>query len=777
VAWPLACLLCTPAHAQFTQQGQKLVGTGAIGGAEQGYSVALSSDGNTAIVGGVFDNNSIGAAWIFTRSNGGWNQQGSKLVGANAVGEAEEGYSVAISGDGNTVIVGGPFDNNNAGAAWVFTRSNGSWTAQGSKLVGSGAKGAAEQGVSVALSNDGNTALVAGYADNSNTGAVWVFTRSNGSWSQQGSKLVGTGAAGSAYQGHSVSLSQDGNTALVGGYLDDSGDGAAWVFVRSGTTWSQQGSKLVGTGATGNAQQGYAAALSGDGNTAIVGGNNDSGIIGAAWIFTRTGTIWSQQGSKLVGTGYDASKGVQQGYSVGISGDGNTAAIGGPVDNFDTGATWVFTRSGSVWKQQGSKLVGTSAVGNLVTQGHSLTMSGDSSTLLVGADYDNSQTGAVWVFTQPIPGPCDVNHYGVTNVLDVQQEVNEALGASPPNNDLNLDGVVDVVDLQIDIDAAVGLGCLAGGQTQTTAKVQVRPPILAPVNRRASVVDLGTLGGDFATAYAVNGLGQVVGSSNTEPGSSACARCTIRHAFLWDAGKMTDLGARTGGATGINDAGQIVGIYSNPEGVTAINNAGQMAGNLPADSASVPQAFLWNSGKLTKLGTLGGSGSEARAINDLSQVVGSAWLEGDSAIHAFIYSGAGLADLGTLGGKNSEASGTNNAGQVVGASQIAGGRLVHAFIWDARGMTDLGAEGAMASGAQAINNLGQIVGWAMTPAGQPHAVLWNAGKMVDLNEVAPMPPGTVLEEATGINDAGEIAVNASNGRAYLISLPVQLRIN
>jgi probable HAF family extracellular repeat protein len=681
--------------------------------------------------------------------------------------------------------------------------------------VGTGAVGAAEQGISVALSNDGSTALVSGWVDNKNTGAVWVFTRSNGSWSQQGSKLVGTGATGSAYQGHSVSLSQDGNTALVGGYLDNSNAGAAWVFVRNGTTWSQQGLKLVGTGAAGNAQQGYAVALSGDGNTAIVGGNSDSGNIGAVWTFTRNGAVWSQQGSKLVGTGDVATVGVQQGYSVGISSDGNTAAIGGPVDNFDAGATWVFTRSGGVWTQQGSKLVGTGAEGTLVTQGRSVAMSGDSSTILVGANYDNSETGAVWVFTQPIftqptPGPCGLNQDVIVTVMDVQTLIDEALGIDSPDNDLNADGAVNAVDVQIDIDAALNLGCSAAGHSQTTAKVHARPPIPAairesrapipaPADARASIVDLGTLGGDSATAYAVNNLGQVVGSSNTEPGSSACVLCTIRHAFLWDAGQMTDLGATTGAATGINDAGQIVGSYSNPEGdtagflyslgvatplrpaphggVTAINNAGQMAGNLPANAASVRQAFLWNAGRVTTLGTLGGSGSEARAINDLGQVAGSAWLDGDSAIHAFLYSGAWLTDLGTLGGKNSEALGIDKAGQVVGASQTAGGWLVHAFIWDAGVMTDLGAEGAMESGAEAINNLGQIVGWATAPAGQPHAVLWNAGKMVDLNEVAPMPPGTVLEEATGINEAGQIAVNASNGRAYLISLPAQLRMN
>src|SRR5262252_148215 len=95
------------ALAQFTQQGPKLVGTGAVGNAQQGQSVALSADGNTAMVGGWLDTSQIGAAWVFTRSNGVWVQQGPKLVGSGAVGNALQGYSVALSRDSNTVIVGG----------------------------------------------------------------------------------------------------------------------------------------------------------------------------------------------------------------------------------------------------------------------------------------------------------------------------------------------------------------------------------------------------------------------------------------------------------------------------------------------------------------------------------------------------------------------------------------------------------------------------------------------------------------------------------------------
>ena len=110
--------LAQPALAQFTQQGPKLVGSGASGNAQQGTSVALSVDGNTAIVGGFADNSFAGAAWVFTRSGGVWTQQGNKLVGSGAAGNAQQGISVALSADGNTAIVGGRGDNARVGAAW-----------------------------------------------------------------------------------------------------------------------------------------------------------------------------------------------------------------------------------------------------------------------------------------------------------------------------------------------------------------------------------------------------------------------------------------------------------------------------------------------------------------------------------------------------------------------------------------------------------------------------------------------------------------------------------
>ncbi|MFI5182006.1 MAG: hypothetical protein ACHQPI_11480 [Thermoanaerobaculia bacterium] len=386
-------LVAHTAAAQFNQQGPKLVGT-ASGNAFQGWSVALSADGNTAIIGGVNDNGGNGAAWVWTRSGGVWSPQGTKLVGGGNVGAASQGSSVALSADGNTAIVGGDQDNGGAGAAWVWTRSLGVWSPQGSKLVASDASASAFQGGSVALSADGNTAMIGGVGDN----AAWVWTRSLGVWSQQGNKLVGAGNVGLAYQGQSVALSGDGNTAIVGGYLDNSSAGAAWVWTRSLGVWSPQGSKLVGAGATGGAGQGWSVALSGDGNTAIVGGYADNSNAGAVWVWTRSLGVWSPQGSKLVGAG--ATGGAGQGWSVALSADGNTAFVGGANDNGGIGASWVWTRSGISWSPLGSKLVGSVYVG-ASKQGKSVALSGDGSTAIVGGWSDNTNVGAAWVFVVP----------------------------------------------------------------------------------------------------------------------------------------------------------------------------------------------------------------------------------------------------------------------------------------------------------------------------------------------------------------------------------------
>ena len=389
------------APAPNAQQGTKLVGTGNTGASGQGYAVSLSADGNTAIVGGFTDNSNQGAAWIYTRSGATWSQQGAKLVGTGNVGAGGQGIAVSLSADGNTAIVGGHLDNSNRGAVWVYTRSGTTWTQQGTKLVGTGNTGSAQQGFAVSLSADGNTAISGGRIDDNFQGAAWIFTRSGTTWSQQGNKLVGTGYIGASGQGTAVSLSADGNTAMVGGYNDNSNEGAVWVYTRSGITWSQQGSKLVGIGNTGPARQGRSVSLSADGNTAMIGGLNDNSNQGAAWVFTRSGTTWTQQGTKLVGTGNNGA--ALQGQSVYLSADGNTAMVGGINDNSNLGSTWVFTRIGTTWSQQGSKLVGTGNNG-VTQQGWAVSLSADGTTAMVGGNQDNSNVGAAWAYTY-VPPP------------------------------------------------------------------------------------------------------------------------------------------------------------------------------------------------------------------------------------------------------------------------------------------------------------------------------------------------------------------------------------
>jgi len=161
----------------------------------------------------------------------------------------------------------------------------------------------------VALTADGDTALVGGAGDNAYTGAAWVYTRSGGAWSQQGPKLVGTGASGTAEQGWSVALSADGDTAVVGGPQDGSLSGAVWEFTRSAGVWAQRGSKLVGAGALGLAQEGASVAISADGATAVVGGPTDYWA-GATWAFATPGcapSITSQPQSQRVGAGLSAT--------------------------------------------------------------------------------------------------------------------------------------------------------------------------------------------------------------------------------------------------------------------------------------------------------------------------------------------------------------------------------------------------------------------------------------------------------------------------------------
>jgi len=407
----------------FVQLGEKLAvtiaGESGLGGF--GSAVAISADGSTAIVGAPGDAGGRGAAWVFVREGSTWAQQSEKLTDGEVTGGSLPeptafGASVAISADGTTAVVGGPGDAAGAGAIWVFTREGSTWAQQGEKLTGGEEVGAAELGRSVAISDDGATALAGGPRDAKSLGAAWVFAREGSTWAQQGAKLLGGHEAGHGQFGGSVALSGDGDTALVGARADHSftNTGAAWAFARTGSTWMQQGERLTGAGETAGGEFASSVTLSDDGETALIGGVANEGGAGAAWAFTHEGSTWLQQGEKL--TSGDASA-AAFGSAVALSANGTKALVGASGDLLEAGAAWIFSSEGTGWVRQGAKLTGGGEVG-AAAFGASVALSDGAHAALVGGPQDGLGAGAVWAFADgtseelPLGSETDANGGG-----------------------------------------------------------------------------------------------------------------------------------------------------------------------------------------------------------------------------------------------------------------------------------------------------------------------------------------------------------------------------
>jgi hypothetical protein len=407
------------------QKGGKLTSGEAENESGFGTSAALSADGSTLLIGGPQDDGSQGAVWMFVRSGSSWIRQGPKQMAGEAsgggaldecgeeaadeAGECAFGKSVSLSADGDTALVGDPSSSSTPGAAWVFTRSGGTWT-RGPVLRSAGGADEGRFGKSVALSADGDTALIGDPGASAQRGTAWVFTRSGDTWTQQAT-LTDVEGSQLAHFGRSVALSSDGDTALVGGPGDSGFEGAAWSFTRSGTTWSQMGGRITGPHDGGRARFGKAVALSGDGNTALVGAPDYSEHRGAVWALARSGSTFVQQGETLASSS-EVTEGVF-GASVALSGDGNAALIGAPKAEAGFGSVTQWTRSSGVWSPQ-ANLGGTEAVSRGLT-GASVALSSDGLVAAIGAPRDAKRAGAAWVFTSvplaELPAPV------VTNVL------------------------------------------------------------------------------------------------------------------------------------------------------------------------------------------------------------------------------------------------------------------------------------------------------------------------------------------------------------------------
>ncbi len=363
-----------------------------------GLSVALSADGHTLAVGtSLEDSNATGfngnqadesasqsgAVYVFARSGVTWSQQ-AYIKASNTEAGDEFGLAIALSGDGNTLAVGARLEDSNAtgiggnqsdnlapqsGAVYVFTRGGNIWTQQ-AYVKASNTESNDWFGGSLALSDDGNTMSVgarqedssatginAGQGDNlaTDSGAVYLFTRNAGTWSQQDYLKASNSQANDLF-GVSVTLSGDGNTLAVAACCEDgsstgingnqadngaSGSGAVFVFTRTANVWSQQA--YVKSTNTGSGDQfGLTLLLSRDGNTVIVGSAQEDSAIdkepsddslgdsGAVYVLTRSGGTWSHQRFLKAS---NANSNNHFGSAVGASGNGATVAVGAPLED------------------------------------------------------------------------------------------------------------------------------------------------------------------------------------------------------------------------------------------------------------------------------------------------------------------------------------------------------------------------------------------------------------------------------------------------------------
>jgi len=323
----------------------------------------------------------------------------------------------------------------------------------------------------------------------------------------------------------------------------------------------------------------------------------------------------------------------------------------------------------------------------------------------------------------------------------------------------------------------------------------------AKAQSRYSITDLGTLGGDRSDALSINKLGDVVGESGV-PSSIG-----IFHAFLYKGGKMRDLGTLDGptsDALGVNDSSSVVGqssllnvngesqqafLYSGGKmrnltpgtnsGAWGINNLGQISGYFYVNLyTGFYHAFLYSSGQLRDLGTLGGDYSSGTGINDRGQVVGRSNTAGNRADHAFLYSAGQMQDLGAFEPNSaynrSVALRINEHGQVVGYAFLQNDSgPYHAFLYTSGQIQDLGTlPGSVSSEGDDINNLGAVVGGCIDINNvYTVAFLYVGGQMRDLNTLLVPNSGWVLSRATGINDSGQVAATGTrNGKTHALLL-------
>lgn len=398
----------------IARQQAKLIPSDGWPGDRFGGAVGVSGD--TAVVGArahSSEDTDAGAAYVFVRSGTSWTQQAKLVSSAPEVAE-RFGISVAVSGD--TIVIGAEGTGQVQGAAYVFVRNGDTWSDQAQLLASDGAP-FDHFGTSVAVSGD-SAVIGAPFDDDAGmvSGSAYVFVRNGTTWSEQ-AKLVASAGTPFAELGASVSIS--GDTVVAGAYGDEhagANSGAAHVFTRSGITWSEQ-ARLVASDAAGGDQFGQSVAVSQDTVLVSALGDDDGGSAsGAAYVFARNGVTWSEQ-VKLVAS--DAHANHFFGSSVAVS--AGIAVVGAWGDDSGRGAAYVFQRTGTIWSELGKAVASDAWI--LDEFGRSVAVDGD--TFLVGSHFDDvwgTNSGSAYVF---VLVPCGD---GVINDDEVCDDGNESDG-------------------------------------------------------------------------------------------------------------------------------------------------------------------------------------------------------------------------------------------------------------------------------------------------------------------------------------------------------------
>jgi Flp pilus assembly pilin Flp len=301
-----------------------------------GRTVSLSDDGNTVAIGAPQNDgtgSNAGHVRVYDWDGTAWTKRGRDIDGEAA--NDHSGFSVYLSGDGNTVAIGARFNDDaflKAGHVRVYDWVGTAWTKRGQDIEGEAAND--ESGYSVSLSDDGNTvAIGAPFNDGtaSDAGHVRVYDLVGTAWTKRGQDI--DGEASSDYSGRTVSLSANGDTVAIGAPQNDgtaSNAGHVRVYDWDGTNWNKRGQDIEGEAA--NDESGYSVSLSDDGNTVAIGARLNGGAFsnaGHVRVYDWVGTAWTKRGQDIEGEGGND----ESGYSVSLSDDGNTVAIGAPFND------------------------------------------------------------------------------------------------------------------------------------------------------------------------------------------------------------------------------------------------------------------------------------------------------------------------------------------------------------------------------------------------------------------------------------------------------------